>query len=184
MWWNLMVNKYTKKQFTVMQPVKRRLLVSVKCVYNANGYCSEISMVHESLFMLQIKHKLEFPTTRNQCLTPMNQLLIALRFFATGSFQLVVGDTFAISKTTVCHTVHRVTAAIATLRDKYVKLPSTGEDEPDDDEELLQFIAEKRLKLLADTSNQSAADTDLPTVAANQPAATAMRRAVIDGHFT
>jgi len=324
-----------------------------------SGYCSEI---RSGLFLLQIKHKLEFPTTRNQCLTPMNQLLVALRFYATGSFQLVVGDTFAISKTTVCLTVHRVTDAIATLRDKYVKLPSTGEeerstmqsfysrskmpgvigaidcthvpiqspgsdnaeiyrnrkgffsvnvqlvcdptgyisnvvarwpgsvhdstifdssqlrammemqqitgilvgdggyacrrymltpvnnattaaeraynaaqilarnciertigilkrrfpalkyglrlkltntlpvivaivvlhniavtlgeDEPDDDEELLQYIVEKRLKLLADVGNQSPADIDLPTVAANQPAATAMRRALIDTHFT
>jgi len=55
----------------------------------------------------------------------MNQLLIALRFYATGTHQLVVGDTFAISKPTVCRTVHRVTAAIASLRSKYVKFPTT-----------------------------------------------------------
>jgi len=59
----------------------------------------------------------------------MNQLLVALRFYATGSFQLVVGDTFAISKSTVCHTVHRVTDAIASLRDRYVKFPSTVDEQ-------------------------------------------------------
>ena len=81
------------------------------------------------LFVWQIKVKLEFPNTRNQCLTPMNQLLVALIFYATGSFQLVVGDTFAISKSTVCHTVHRVTDAIASLRDRYVKFPSTVDEQ-------------------------------------------------------
>lgn len=59
----------------------------------------------------------------------MNQLLVALRFYATGSFQLVVGDTFNISKSTVCKTVHRVTAAIASLREKYVKFPETVDEQ-------------------------------------------------------
>ena len=74
-----------------------------------------------------------------------------------------------------------VIVAIVVLHNIAVTL---GEDEPDDDEELLQYIVEKRLKLLADVGNQSPADIDLPTVAANQPAATAMRRALIDTHFT
>jgi len=59
----------------------------------------------------------------------MNQLLVALRFYATGSFQLVVGDTFAVSKSTVCQTVHRVTEAIASLRDQYVKIPATVDEQ-------------------------------------------------------
>ena len=57
----------------------------------------------------------------------MNQLLLALRFYATGTFQLVVGDTLAIHKSTVCRTLHRVTSAIASLRAKYVQFPSTPE---------------------------------------------------------
>jgi len=59
----------------------------------------------------------------------MNQLLVALRFYATGSFQLVVGDTFAVSKSTVCQTVHRVTEAIASLHDRYVQMPTTAEQQ-------------------------------------------------------
>lgn len=55
----------------------------------------------------------------------MNQLLIALRFYATGSFQLVVGDVFGVDKSTICRTLHRVTVAIAALRVKYVKFPET-----------------------------------------------------------
>lgn len=59
----------------------------------------------------------------------MNQLLVALRFYATGTYQLVIGDTFNISKAVVCTTVHRVTAAIASLRDQYVKFPATIEEQ-------------------------------------------------------
>jgi len=61
-------------------------------------------------------------------ISPINQLLITLRFYATGSFQLVVGDTFDVSKSTVCRIVHRVTAAIASLGPHYVRLPSTAEE--------------------------------------------------------
>ena len=61
----------------------------------------------------------------------MNQLLLTLRFYATGTFQLVVGDTFSIHKSTVCRTVHRVTRAIASLRELYVKFPSTNQERHD-----------------------------------------------------
>jgi hypothetical protein len=61
----------------------------------------------------------------------MDQLLVALRFYATGSFQLVVGDTFAIDNSTVCRTLHRVTAAIAGLHNKYVKFPTTDQERRD-----------------------------------------------------
>lgn len=43
-------------------------------------------------YSLQIESKIEYETGRNQCLTPLQQLLSALRFYATGTFQLVVGD--------------------------------------------------------------------------------------------
>jgi len=58
----------------------------------------------------------------------MNQLLTALRFYATGTFQLVVGDTFAVHKSTVCRIVHRVSRAVGSLRDKYIQFPATTEE--------------------------------------------------------
>jgi nuclease HARBI1 len=73
----------------------------------------------------QIKDDLKHPTQRSQSLNSMTQLLIALRFYATGTFQLVVGDTFAVDNATVCRTLHRVTASIAGLRRKYVKFPQS-----------------------------------------------------------
>ena len=56
----------------------------------------------------------------------MNQLLITLRFYATGTFQLVLADLIHIDKSTVCRIVHKVTAAIARLCPKYVKFPTTA----------------------------------------------------------
>lgn len=61
----------------------------------------------------------------------MNQLLITLRFYATGTFQIVIGDTFGVHKSTVCNTVHRVTAAIANLRPQYVVFPQTAQTRRD-----------------------------------------------------
>jgi len=63
-----------------------------------------------------------------------------------------------------------------------------GEDEPsDDDDQLQQYVAERRQQLLADRSgggNQPAnADIDTQAAAANHPAATSMRRALIDSYF-
>jgi len=61
----------------------------------------------------------------------MNQLLVTLRFYATGSFQLVVGDTFNIDKATVCRIVHRVTPVIASLCSQYVKFPTSEQERND-----------------------------------------------------
>ena len=45
----------------------------------------------------------------------MNQFLTALRFYATRTHQLVIGDTFSVIKATICRVVHKVTAAIVSL---------------------------------------------------------------------
>lgn len=79
------------------------------------------------MYVRQIHDKLEHPTKRSDSLIPMNQLLIAPRFYATGCFQLVIGDLFAVDKSTVCRTLQRVTRAIAELRRNYVCFPDTGE---------------------------------------------------------
>ena len=80
---------------------------------------------------MQIEEHLQYDFERHGSLTPMNQLLIALRYYATGTFQLVVGDLFCITKATICRIVHKVTRAIASLRSKYVKFPSTQQERRD-----------------------------------------------------
>ena len=68
-------------------------------------------------------------STRKGSLTTTLQILVALRFFACGSFQLVVGDLFGISKATVSRTVHRVAAAFARLLPRYVRFHEQRETE-------------------------------------------------------
>jgi len=58
-----------------------------------------------------------------------------------------------------------VIVAIVVLHNIAVTL---GEDQPDDDEELQQYIAEKRLTLQTDNGNRSAVDAELHTAPATQ----------------
>lgn len=60
-------------------------------------------------------------------LSPFLQVLITLRFYVTGPFQLTVGDNAGISKSTVCRNVPKFAAVTASLRSRYVTFPSVEE---------------------------------------------------------
>ena len=70
-----------------------------------------------------IEARLEYHTNRNHPLTPIQQLLLTLRFYATGSYQIVVGDTNGVSKATVCRCVRKVSDIISALRPIYITFP-------------------------------------------------------------
>lgn len=53
----------------------------------------------------EIQERLDYPNQRNFPLLPMQQLLIALRYYASGSFQLVMADNADVSKATVSRTI-------------------------------------------------------------------------------
>lgn len=60
---------------------------------------------------------------------PMLQLLIALRFYGAGTFQVVTGDLVNVSQPTVCRVVARVSEVIATtLFRRLVKFPDSAAD--------------------------------------------------------
>lgn len=65
---------------------------------------------------------------RNEYLSARRQLLLALRFYATGSFLSVAGDFTGVSKSTASKTVRNVSLAIANLRPQYIKMPETPEE--------------------------------------------------------
>ena len=60
---------------------------------------------------------LEHQTRRGLLPTPMQQVLIALRFYATGTFQRVIGDLFGVSVFAACRVIHKVSRAIAKQND-------------------------------------------------------------------
>ena len=55
------------------------------------------------------------------------QMLIALRFYVTGSYQQVVGDVVNIHQTTAGRIVNRVTNAIARRHQQFISFPSNQE---------------------------------------------------------
>ncbi|XP_063894763.1 putative nuclease HARBI1 [Helicoverpa armigera] len=80
------------------------------------------------LLLSLIQDKIEHNTERNQCVPPMHQLLLALRFYATGTFYVTIGDFGGLHNSTICKIVKRVTKAIATLRPNFVNLPENREE--------------------------------------------------------
>lgn len=70
---------------------------------------------------------LEYATKRNHALTAAQQLIIALRFFASGLFQQVIGDTINVKKHTVCRTITRMTKALFKQQKKSIFWPRQEE---------------------------------------------------------
>ena len=65
-------------------------------------------------------------TVRNHALTPLHQVLITLRFFASGSFLQVIGDTVGVDKSTVSRAVMDVARALVAKQEMFIKWPTTN----------------------------------------------------------
>ncbi|KAF0704107.1 putative nuclease HARBI1 [Aphis craccivora] len=68
------------------------------------------------ILLHMIGENIEHKTLRNFSLSAQVQILIALRYYATGTFQAVLGDHIHVHKATVCRIVKRVSLQIAQLR--------------------------------------------------------------------
>ncbi|XP_026728386.1 putative nuclease HARBI1 [Trichoplusia ni] len=71
-----------------------------------------------------IQDTITAPTSRNYAVTPMDRLLLTLRYYATGSFLTVVGDFTGVSKASASRIVKLVSHAIAQLRLQFIKFPT------------------------------------------------------------
>lgn len=60
-------------------------------------------------------------------MSPLHQLLLTLRFCATGSFQVVIGDFGDIHKSTMCRITKKVSEVIASLRPQYIHFPNSNQ---------------------------------------------------------
>lgn len=72
----------------------------------------------------EIGEHLEPKQTKVSSISPLNQLLIALRFYGTGCFIRVCGDLFGVHESSVSRIVKRVSSALASLYKNYVVFPS------------------------------------------------------------
>ncbi|XP_037302325.1 putative nuclease HARBI1 [Manduca sexta] len=71
--------------------------------------------------------RLRFSFFQEPIYIPINQLLTTLRFYATNNTQLATGDFSGFSVSTA-HRIHRVSAAIASLHQEYVKFPTKRQE--------------------------------------------------------
>ena len=98
-------------------------------VYNDSAVIQRYRLPRELIRQLlgTISEDLRRATRRNFALTPQVQLLAALRFYATGSFQQVVGDGQGLSKASVCRSVQAVTYSLLRLVPQHVHFHTRDE---------------------------------------------------------
>ena len=84
-------------------------------------------------------------TRRSHSLSATEQVLVTLRFLASGSFLEVIGDTFlSYDKSTVSRVVRRLTLALASKVNDFVKFP-TAPNERDEIKHGVSFALEVSL---------------------------------------
>jgi hypothetical protein len=76
----------------------------------------------------KIEEAIKSPTNWNHALSPIEMLLLTLRYYACGSMLIVVGDFAGVHKSTASKAIFKVTQAIASLRLEYIKFPETQEE--------------------------------------------------------
>jgi len=74
-----------------------------------------------------VRPQLQCRTLRSHALTVEEQVLIALRFYACGTFYQVIADSMGVHRTTVGEVVTAVSDALARLLDHFVTFPNDGQ---------------------------------------------------------
>lgn len=65
-------------------------------------------------------------TNRRHALRPIDQVLITLRFYASGNFLQVIGDTVGVDKSTVSRAVHDISQLLSAKQSMFIKWPTTA----------------------------------------------------------
>jgi hypothetical protein len=96
--------------------------------YTDTRFRNRFRMNKETVLILAalLNPDLEPTSRRNKPISKLNQILICLSFYATGSFQSVVGDVFDISQATVSRIVSKVTTHIASLAPQFIQMPDNN----------------------------------------------------------
>ena len=97
--------------------------------YSDEDFRQRYRMCKATFFELleEIKGCLEKSSNRGRPVPAIVQLIVTLRYFATGTIQQVDGDLLGISQTTVSDVISRTSEAIAKLRTKYIMFPREDE---------------------------------------------------------
>ncbi|XP_021963469.1 putative nuclease HARBI1 [Folsomia candida] len=74
-----------------------------------------------------IKPKIVSPLKRGAQIPAFMQLLVALRFYSAGTFQIQIGDLTNLSQGTISKIVKRVSHALASLKPQFIRYPTENE---------------------------------------------------------
>ncbi|XP_018406712.1 PREDICTED: putative nuclease HARBI1, partial [Cyphomyrmex costatus] len=91
-----------------------------------------------NMLLDKIYVKIQHNTDRNNAIPPIIQLMVTLRFYATGSFLMTVGDFCGISESSAHKIVHRVSPAIAALKNDFINFPTSSEQIYQNQQEFFQ----------------------------------------------
>ena len=82
----------------------------------------------ESIYELchELEAELARPTRRVHALPVSLQVMIALRYFASGSYMNVIGDAHGVSKMSVSRSIHSIAKNIAKNIGLYIQFPMTN----------------------------------------------------------
>ncbi|XP_036343191.1 putative nuclease HARBI1 isoform X2 [Rhagoletis pomonella] len=96
--------------------------------YDENIFNRRFRLSKESfLYVLtKIEAKIRSSSERNCPLSPTEMLLLALRFYASGSFLISIADFCGVSVATASRVVNKVSNAIASISKDFIKMPNTS----------------------------------------------------------
>ena len=86
------------------------------------GFCRNAGIIPKYINL--ITGELQHEGNRNNPLPPELQVTAALRFLATNSFQMVIGDLGNVHRSTISRRTNAVFRAIARLRPEYLSFPN------------------------------------------------------------
>ncbi|KAJ8959622.1 hypothetical protein NQ318_021808 [Aromia moschata] len=55
----------------------------------------------------EIEEDIKLPTQRGGCIIPMQQLLLTLRFYASGNMQMAIADFLGVSRSSACRIIKK-----------------------------------------------------------------------------
>ncbi|XP_067208392.1 putative nuclease HARBI1 [Linepithema humile] len=98
-------------------------------MYDKNEFIARFRLCKETVLRIVdlIRDRIQTRTMRNNAITPLHQLLLTLRFYATGTFQISIADFAGIHKSTACRIIKKVTIALASECHRYIRFPENTE---------------------------------------------------------
>ena len=94
-------------------------------IYNDEQIYTKFRFYRHLILQLtdEVRNEIEFVLSRKGSLTPILQVLLTLRFYATGTLQNVIGDLLCVDQSTVSRIVNRVTNAFLRRMNQFIVWP-------------------------------------------------------------